>query len=162
MTKQFYERSLRAWMIAFTVMFVIADAFFLFGQSSLWSFFNWQARLLGHPESPGPTGNQWFFLALAHSMMVMITVMSTAIAWKPWRYFEYLPILALSKFTSSLTGLVFYLTARCTDVVCIISGGGLEGARYYSSLIVFLSDFPLGIVALVLYVQGRRFGMTES
>lgn len=156
MTKAFYVRGLRIWMIVFAISFVIADFLFLFGNEPLFKFLNWEAELVGMAPSPLPDGNKWFFLALANSMMVMITYMSVAIAVKPWENFNYLPVLILSKTTSSFTGLAFYLSTRCHSAACLLRGG-LDGTPYFTNLSVFLSDFPLAIIAVVLYFQGRRF-----
>lgn len=156
MTKAFYERGLRIWMIVFAISFVIADFLFLFGLDPLFEFLNWEAEQIGMAPSPVPDGNKWFFLALTNSMMVMITYMSLAIAYKPWAYFNYLPVIILSKTTSALTGLAFFLSTRCHSASCLLRGG-LEGTPYFSNLSVFTSDFPLAIIATVLYFQGRRF-----
>jgi hypothetical protein len=159
MTKAFYERGLRIWMIVFAISFVIADFLFLFGQEPLFKFLNWQAQQIGMPPSPAPDGNQWFFLALTNSMMVMITYMAVAIAYKPWTYFSYLPVLIVSKTTSALTGLAFFLSTHYSNAACLMQGK--LACAYFSNLSVFTSDFPLAIIAVVLYVQGRRFVTAE-
>lgn len=156
MTKSFYERGLRIWMVVFAVSFIIADVLFVAANEPLFRFINWEAGLVGMPPSPLPDGNKWFFLALANSMMVMITYMSLAIAFNPWKNFNYLPVLIVSKVTSSVTGLVFFFTTRCHDAACLLRGG-LDGTPYFSNLVVFTSDFPLAIIATVLYFQGRGF-----
>ena len=156
MTKKTFEMSLRIWMIAFGVMFVIAGFMFLFTQEPLFKFIDWQAGLFGYPESPVPDGNKWFFLSLTNGLMVIITYMSFAVALKPWENLNYLPVLILSKVASSLTGLVFFFTTRCMNPVCIFRGG-LEGTPYFSNLIVFTSDFPLAIIGFILYRQALKF-----
>lgn len=161
MTKSFYERGLRIWMVVFAVSFIIADVLFVAANEPLFRFINWQAGLLDLPPSPLPDGNKWFFLALTNSMMVMITYMSLAVAFNPWKNFNYVPVLILSKVTSSVTGLVFYFTTRCHEAACLLRSG-LDGSPYFSNLIVFTSDFPLAIIATVLYFQGRSFMRQEA
>ncbi len=165
MSPQFYRKSLRGWMIAFAIGFFVTTLQFLFLREELFRLMNAIAKLVGHPPTPESDGNFWLWLALTNSMMIMITYMSAAIAWKPERYFNYLPVIILSKFTSSLTGLVFYFTVRCKSAVCLLDGG-LDGIPYFSSLIVFTTDFPLGVIGVVLYLQGKKYlkldGATRS
>jgi hypothetical protein len=156
-----FEKILRAWMLVFGITFVISAVIFLTQREALFMVLNEIGKVLGQPASPEPVGNLWFFLALANSMMVMIAYMSFAIAWKPRANFNYLPVLIISKVTSSLTGLVFYLSTRCMTPVCLLEGG-LDGARYFSSLIILTSDLPLAIIAGVLYVQGSRIYAQEE
>jgi hypothetical protein len=148
-------------MVVFAIMFVIADLQFLLFNDALFRLLNFGGNRLGFPDSPVPDGNKWFFLALAHSMMVMITFMSIAIAVNPRKYFVYLPVLIVSKLTSATAGLVFFFTTRCRTADCVLQSG-LDGAAYYSNLAIFLSDFPLAIIAIVLYVQGRKHLFPES
>jgi hypothetical protein len=145
-------RGVRIWMVLFAISFVIAGGLFLFGGEQLFRFFNWEAELLGMAPSPEPSGNQWFHLALVNSLMVTITYLAIAVAVNPVKYVEYLPLLTLSKFTSALTGLVFFFTTRCHSPMCLLKGG-LDGTPYFSNLVIFTSDLPLGLIAIVLYVQ---------
>jgi hypothetical protein len=156
MTPAFYEKALRGWMIAYGVMFVLAGLVFLLFRNELFQFINYQGALLGFAESPVPDGNHWFFLTMTNSMMVMIAYMSFAIAYDPRKYFLYLPIIILSKLASSATGLTFFFVTRCYTPACTAQGG-LDGAAYYSNLVVFTSDMPLAIIAVVLYFQGKKY-----
>jgi hypothetical protein len=143
-------------MVVFGVSFTIAGLIFLFGLEPLFKFINWEAALVKLPDSPVPDGNRWFFQALANGLMVIITYMSFAIAVNPWENLNYLPVITLSKVASSLTGLTFFLTTRCMSPVCIFRGG-LEGTPYFSSLVVFTSDFPLAIIGFILYRMALKY-----
>lgn len=157
MTRETFEKSLRIWMIVFGITFVIADLNFLLGREPLFRFINWEAGLMNLPDSPAPDGNLWFFLALSNSMMVMLVYLSFSIAANPWKNLNYLPVIIVSKFTSSLTALTFYFATRCHTVICVAQAGDLNGAPYYSNLVIFTSDLPLGIIAFVLYRMATKY-----
>ncbi len=143
-------------MLVFGISFVVTDLIFVLATDQLFHYTNMVTGELGIPASPPPDGNKWFYLTLTNSMMVMIAYISFTVALKPSKYFLYLPILILSKFTSSITGLVFYFATTCRTPACLYEGG-LDGAPYFSNLLVFITDFPLGVIALVLYLKGKRY-----
>lgn len=132
MTRQ--ERHLRLLMGICVVAFGCTTLFFLFTPALVSRNLAAIGERFGFANTTPPApGGPW--VPLSVSMMVMITVIC-ALAWRDVRRHRALiPILLVSKGTSSLVGLGIYLTA----------------SRSFHDFVAFATDFPIFLLCLVMY-----------
>ncbi len=132
------EKILRTVMLLYAIAFIVTDLIFLFASPQLYQIMNYLGSLLGLPPSPG--FKERFYLDLTNSMMVMITYISLAIYFNPRKNLCLMPVLILSKYTSSIFGILFFIFTE----------------KYFSYIVIFLTDFPLAVIATYLYLWVRK------
>ena len=132
------EQVLRIVMLLYAIAFIVTDLIFLFASPQLYSAMNYLGSLFGLP--PSPPFQERFYLDLTNSMMVMISFISLAIYVNPRKNFCLLPVLILSKYTSSTFGVLFFLLTE----------------KYFSYLVIFITDFPLAVIATYLYIWVKK------
>ncbi len=132
------EKILRIVMLLYAIAFIVTDLIFLFASPELYNVMNQLGSLFG--LSPSPPFKERFYLNLANSMMVMITYISLAIYFNPKKNFCLLPVLIVSKYTSSIFGVLFFIFTE----------------KYFSYLVIFITDFPLALIATYLYLWLRK------
>ena len=132
------EKVLRTVMLLYAIAFIVTDLIFLFASPQLYQVMNYLGSFLGLP--PSPPFQERFYLDLTNSMMVMITFISLAIYFNPRKNLCLMPVLIVSKYTSSIFGVLFFLLTE----------------KYFSYIVIFLTDFPLAVIATYLYLWVRR------
>lgn len=94
-----------------------------------------------------PTGENKFWLSMTVSMMAGVTVTSLLIFHDVKRYYSMAIPLCAMKFTSSLAGLGFFLLGFVTVH---------EEWSALANLVIFTTDFPLGLLMLILFLRVNR------
>ncbi|MBI5497870.1 MAG: hypothetical protein HY904_22875 [Deltaproteobacteria bacterium] len=128
---------LRAFMTLSLGLYVAGGLLFLLGQPWLFDVFHLATRPLGLMDTPAPTERFW--LALAVSMMVMLCVCCELVRRDPVGHLDFCIPVIMSKFTSTVLGLAFFVLA----------------ARHSAYLVIGLTDLPLGVITLVLWRAAR-------
>ena len=130
------ERQLRLLLGVLAPIFALTTLSFLFTPGDTGARIAAIGRWAGFAEAPTPgLGGPWWPLSV--SMMAMITVIC-ALAWHDVRRHRGLiPLLLLSKGVSSAVGLGSYLLV----------------ARAFHYMVVFTTDFPIFLLAVVLYLR---------
>lgn len=80
------------------------------------------------------------YITLAFTMMMMITIICFANGISPYRFHDWVPLLVFSKLCSSVTGLLVFTTSDF---------------HYLADLIIFVVDFPLFVITLIVYLVYR-------
>lgn len=93
------------------VTFGVVGLAFLMAPDQVIALLNWTGRLLGS-FAEVPASEQRLWVSLSFAYMSVVTALALLAASDPRRYLHLLPILALGKITSSLSGLGFYLVSR--------------------------------------------------
>ncbi len=132
------ENVLRYVMLLYAIAFIVTDLIFLFASPQLYDIMNYLGSLLGLP--PSPPFQERFYLDLTNSMMVMISFISIAIYLNPRKNLCLLPVLIISKYTSSIFGVLFFIFTE----------------KYFSYIVIFLTDFPLAVIATYLYLWVKK------
>jgi len=91
------------------------------------------------PEGKDFIAPHRLWVSLAFSMMIMISFICLMNFLDPKKYIGWTPILILSKFVSSTTGLIAFWA----------------GERYFADLIVFITDFPLFVFIVIIYWRAK-------
>ncbi len=84
-------------------------------------------------------GADRLYVILACSMMMMITVISFACFFDPRKYIGWIPLLLISKITTSVLAVAFYFWAD----------------RYFANLVAVFTDFPIFVLVLVFWLRAR-------
>jgi hypothetical protein len=79
------------------------------------------------------------WVGLAVSMMIMITVIAGMNYLNPRKYIGWVPLLLISKGSTSALGLIYFFFF----------------AKYFSSLIMTLTDFPIFLFVLIIWLRAR-------
>ena len=127
--------------LAYAVMFIVAAAVFVILPGPLFAVMN-AVSITFFPSLPMASDSGKFWLSLTVSMMATITVLSLLIYKDVKKNYRMAVPLVTAKFTSSLFGLGFFAAG------CVFDG---TGWNTLANLIILLSDFPLGVLMLVLY-----------
>ncbi len=119
-----------------------AVVFFLLLPDTLMKAVNWISAEF-FPSLPAyPLGENKFWLTMTVSMMTGVTVTSLLIFKDVSKnYIMALPLCAM-KFTSSLLGLGFFIAGFIA---------GVKEWTALANLVIFITDFPLGLFMLVMY-----------
>lgn len=133
-----HPNRLRAWMMFSTFAYASAGLFFALVPEAVLLLTGWITGHLGLPDTP-PAAER-FWLTLAVSMMVMLTVCSALVAKDVFRNHVLCIPVMVSKFTSSFLGVAYFALH----------------ARHGALLIIGLIDLPLGLITYVLWRNLRR------
>jgi hypothetical protein len=132
--------------LAYAAMFVGAVLVFICLPGAMFGIMNDASRAL-FPSLPLAADAGKFWLSLTVSMMVTITVLSFMIFRDvKGNYRMAVPIVA-AKFTSSLFGLGFFIAGFIVPDT---------GWNTLANLAILFTDFPLGVVMLVLYLMVKK------
>jgi hypothetical protein len=128
---------LRYWMAISAGMYFIAMLFFLFGQNLLLEQMNTISKKLFKDRFPPiPLSSEKFWLVLTTSMMLMLVALCGFVAYNPGAFLEMTIIVLISKACS--TSLYVALFAR---------------EKYFAHLVGALTDGPLFLITLLIYLQ---------
>lgn len=140
-----YETIMKTAGLIYALIFIFtAVVFFLFMPDTLMSMINGCADLVfgkgTFPHYPGGENRFWNIMTI--SMMSGVTITSLLI-WKDVKKYRDMAIpLFTMKFFSSGGGLLFFLLG--------VAGFGKDW-NAFANLVIFITDFPLGLLMLFLY-----------
>ncbi len=133
---------LKYWMIASAVMYFLAGLSFLFGQNRLLEQMNTvSAKLFKDRFPPIPLSSEKFWLVLTSSMMLMLTVLCGLAAFDPRQFMAMVIVVLASKLCSTTLYLIFFAQKK-----------------YFAYLVGALTDGPLFIVTLIIFIQAGPVG----
>ncbi len=132
------RRLLGRWMGISAFLYATSGAFFAVAPDRVFDLIHLFTRMVGLPDSPYPAERFW--LTLAISMMLMLTMCCTMVARDPVAYLDVTMVVVASKFMSTTMGLTYYLAH----------------ASHPALLMIGLTDLPLGVVTLVLYRRAKE------
>ncbi len=124
----------------YVIAFVITTIIFIFFSSTLMNTINVLSQKM-IPALPLAKESSQFYLILSVSMMAGVTVCSLLLYKNAKQYIEMAIPLITMKFASSVFGLLFFIYG------CIYHNGW----NNLANLIIFTTDFPLGLWVLYLY-----------
>ncbi len=131
------DRGVRVVMGVLTVAFLGTGLLFLFGEPYLSMLISWGAERTHLPNEPFEYHR--FYLALSTAMMAMLVYIAFQVARAPQQNANLLPVMVVSKLTSSAIGLVFYIQTPA-----------------FGYLLIALTDLPLAGIAHWVYCYLRR------
>ncbi len=136
-----YEKLMKNVALAYAVIFVVAVLVFIFLPGVLLDLINSLSRFV-MPSLPLATDDGKFWLSMTVSMMATITALCLFIYRDVRQYATMALPLVVAKYTSSLFGIGFFLIGMI-----------FTETRWntLANLIIFISDFPLGTLMLILY-----------
>ena len=130
-------RTLQTWMKISTLLYAVGGTAFAVAPHFVFALMNAGGAVLGLRETPLQTERFW--LCLAVSMMMMLVVCCTLVAQDPKRHLALCIPVFISKFTSTLMGLM-----------CFVMDAPLG-----SYLTIGWTDLPLGIITLWLWRRAQ-------
>ncbi len=127
--------------LLYAVIFIVAVLVFICLPGPMFAVMN-GFSITFFPSLPLASDSGKFWLSLTVSMMATITVLSIFIYKDIRKNYRMAIPLVTAKFTSSLFGLGFFIAGfACSG----------SGWNTLANLIILFSDFPLGVIMLVLY-----------
>lgn len=140
-----HEKRLRLTSGIYAILFIGAVLVFIFAPGALFAIMNEiSARLF--PSLPMALDSGKFWLSMTVSMMATIIVLSLFMYMDVRKYYMMAIPLAAAKFTSSFFGLAFFLL-----------GFFFGQTNTLANLIIFITDFPLGLIILLLWRNVKKF-----
>ncbi len=127
--------------LAYAILFIGAVLVFILLPGPMFAVMN-AMSLAFFPSLPLASDSGTFWLSLTVSMMATITVLSFLIYKDVRKNFTMAIPLVTAKFTSSLFGIGFFIAG----FACAGSGWNT-----LANLVILCSDFPLGVLMLILY-----------
>lgn len=140
------EKIMKYTSLIYAVTFIVAVLMFICMPERLLGTMNDISKML-FPSLPLAADSGKFWLSLTVSMMATITVLSFMIYRDVKANYRMAVPLVTAKFTSSVFGLGFFLAGfACPET----------GWNTVANLTILFSDFPLGVLMLVLYLLVRK------
>ncbi len=131
---------LKRWMLVSAWMYLLAGLAFVLVPTRVFDLINSLGQWLDFTRMPYPVEKFW--LALSFSMMMTITALSYMAALDIRRYRHAVVAVLISKFVSSLSALVFFLSAS-------------QEARFFGYLVITVVDGSIFVITLVLFLRSR-------
>jgi hypothetical protein len=132
--------------LLYAVMFIGAVLMFICLPGRMFGIINDISKAL-FPSLPLASDSGKFWVSLAVSMMAAITVLSILIYTDVKKNYRMAIPLVTAKFTSSIFGLGFFLAGfACKE----------SGWNTLANLLILFTDFPLGVLMLVLYLMVKK------
>ncbi|MCX7679429.1 MAG: hypothetical protein N2316_09440 [Spirochaetes bacterium] len=135
---------LRYMALIYAILFSLAVFVFIFFPNTLFRAIN-ALSLMMFPSLPLATDSGKFWFSLAISMMGTIIALSLFIYKNVRKYYMMAIPLAIAKFTSSCCGLFYF-----------VLGYFIGETNTLANLLIFLTDFPLGVVAFVFWRNAKK------
>jgi hypothetical protein len=132
--------------LLYAVMFIGAVLVFICLPGRMFGIINDISKAL-FPSLPLASDLGKFWVSLAVSMMAAITALSILIYKDVKKNYRMAIPLVTAKFTSSIFGLGFFLAG----FACMESGWNT-----LANLLILFTDFPLGVLMLVLYLMVKK------
>lgn len=140
-----HEKRLRYTAGIYAIMFIGAVLVFIFAPGPLFTIINTISSSL-FPSLPLASDSGKFWLSMTVSMMATIIALSLFIYYDVHTYYMMAAPLAVAKFTSSFFGLAFF-----------ILGFFLGGTNTLANAVIFITDFPLGLIVLIFWRNIKNF-----
>jgi len=140
------EKQIRYTGLVYFVIFIVTAVVFLFFSNSLLGIFNQIAIEFNMAVTDSQGGKFW--LVLATSMMTNISFLSWGLYRNPVKNSNYLLPLIISKLTSSILGLIIFVIG-----IAAPSLFSFDGVGSLAILIIFITDFPLGVWVIILHLK---------
>lgn len=140
-----HEKRLRATSGIYAILFACAVLVFIFAPAALINIINSISAWL-FPSLPMALDSGKFWLSMTVSMMATIITLSLFIYSDVRAHFMMAVPLAVAKFTSSFFGITFF-----------ILGFFLGETNTLANLIIFITDFPLGVIAVLLWRNVKKY-----
>lgn len=131
--------------LVYAIAFVITTFVFIFFTSPLMVIINELSQII-LPSLPLAHEQSQFYIILSVSMMAGVTVCSILLYQNPQRYIEMAIPLVTMKFASSLCGLIAFISGYVYT----------NDANNLANLIIFITDFPLGLWVFYLYTRLKQ------
>jgi len=135
------QNRMRIVALLYAVSFIITGLIFLFIPDRLLDIINMVSASVFPSLTPASDSGK-FWLSMTVSMMAGISTISILIWRDVARYLHMAVPLVVMKFASALTGLSFFVAGLIVPE---------WGSDTLANLIVFIADFPLGVLMLFLY-----------
>lgn len=142
------EKIMKYTALAYAACFIGAAIDFIFLPGRMFGVMNALSQAAWSSLPPAADGGK-FWLSLTVSMMATITLLSLYIYRDVKRYYEMAVPLCAAKFTSSAFGLGFFILGFVYPETLW---------NTLANLVIFLADFPLGVLMLVLYRKVKSQG----
>lgn len=140
------EKILKTTALIYTAMFIITMLVFIFLPGMLLHIIN-SVSQAAVPSLPAAADSGKFWLSMTVSMMAGVTILSFLIYRDVKKNMVMVIPLVFMKFTSALTGLSFFIIGLCEPST---------GWNTLANLIIFTTDFPLGLLMLYLYRRVKK------
>ncbi len=138
------ENRLRLTAGIYAILFTCAVLVFIFAPTALFRIINAISTGLS-PMLPLASDSGKFWLSMTVSMMATIITLSIFIYTNVRTYYMMAIPLAVAKFTSSFFGLAFFMR-----------GFFFGETNTLANLIIFITDFPLGLIILVFWRHVKK------
>jgi hypothetical protein len=140
------EKMMKYAGLLYAVMFIGAVLVFICLPGPMFGTINDVSKAL-FPSLPPASDSGKFWVSLSVSMMAAITALSILIYKDVKMNYRMAIPLVTAKFTSSVFGLGFFLVGfACAE----------SGWNTLANLLILVTDFPLGVVMLVLYLMVKK------
>ncbi len=146
MKKERLLRILQLTALMYTIAFIVTTIVFICFNVQLFSTINELSKLL-FQSLPLAHQQGQFYKILTISMMSGVSVCSLLIYKNPEQYISMIIPLTIMKFTSSLCGLIAFVSGFIYN----------DGGNNLANLVIFITDFPLGLWVLYLYFRLKRY-----
>lgn len=141
-----YERIMKTAGLVYSVMFLLTAVFFFVGYPEfLFVSINTISQMF-FPSLPQAADTGKFWLSMTVSMMAGVTAASWMIFRDVKKHHTMAIPLCAMKFTSALAGISFF------TVGCVFTD---RGWNTLANAAIFITDFPLGLFILFLYIKVR-------
>jgi len=137
------KKQMRIVAFLYGITFIVTGLIFLFMPDRLLFIMNIVSDSVFPSLAPASDSGK-FWLSMTVSMMAGVATLSFMIYRDVNRHLHMAVPLVVMKFTSALTGLAFFI-AGITVVEC--------GSGTLANLVIFITDFPLGLLMLFLYCR---------
>jgi len=132
------QTRLKQWMTLCSPMYLVAGLVFALAPGFTMDLVHISSRMVGLPDTPASTERFW--LTLAVSMMMMLTVCCALVARDVVTMMPVCLVVVVSKFTSTLLGILYFAM----------------GEHHGALIVIGTTDFPLGVVTLILWLQAKK------
>jgi len=139
------EKVMKTTALAYALMFAGAVSVFIFAPGLLFDVINGISRDL-FPALPAAADSGKFWLSMTVSMMAVIIALSLFIHSDVKKNHMMAIPLVTAKFTSSFFGLAFFILGFASG----------SGTNTLANLVIFITDFPLGLFMLLVWRRMRN------
>ena len=134
------EKHLKSFMIISAVTYFVVGFAFAIVPVKILKAFNFVSRFLNLGFEEVPLSVEKFWLSLAFSMMMTITVLCIAVNWNVRKYKAFIIPLLVSKAASALSSIWFFIFS----------------AKYLAYLGIFLVDGSIFWITLFFYIRANK------
>lgn len=134
------EKHLKSFMIISAVTYFVVGFAFAIVPGKILNAFNLLSRFLNLGFKEVPLSEEKFWLSLAFSMMMTITILCIAVTWNVRKYKAFIIPLLVSKAASALSSICFFIFS----------------AKYLAYLGIFLVDGSIFWITLFFFIRANK------